>query len=228
MELVTYAAAKSRVENELDIQGEVFIDEDEMLGFFNSAIDEAEGIIHQLHEDYFLTSDYVALVSGTSEYSMPSNIYANKIRICYYNNGTNKYEVTRIKLSGIPLVEDGDDYQYNIENNTGAAGTKFVVYPEAGETSSTVMRRWYIRNATKMTTDESVIDIPEFVDFVYRHVIVSCAIKMGHPRLVIFKAMLDEKRDLMRDTLKTMVVDGHTEIEADASFYEDFDSDPYM
>ncbi len=224
MELVTYSVAKSKVENELDIQGEVFIDEDEMLGFFNSAIDEAESIIHQLHEDYFLTSDYVSLVDGTSDYAMPSNIYANKIRICYYKNGTEKYEVTRIKLGQIPLVEDGDEYQYNVENNSGVAGTKFVVYPTPDETSSTVMRRWFIRNATKVTGDDSVIDIPEFIDFVYRHVKVACASKMGHPRLVFFKAELDEKRDYMRDTLKTMIVDGHTEIEADTSFYEDFGS----
>lgn len=232
MNLMTYGDAKSHVEHELDIQGENFIDVDEMLQFFNSAIDEAEANIHQLFEDYFLTSDYVALVSGVSECAMPTNIYANKIRIVYFtdtsDSGGNKYEVRRIKLQNIPMVDSQDDYQYNIENNSGSAGTKFVVYPEARETTSLKMRRWYIRNATAAVDDNSVIDIPEFIDFVLRHVKVACASKMGHPRLPFFKAELDEKRQEMKDTLKTMVVDGHTEIEADASFYEDFDSDVYQ
>jgi hypothetical protein len=221
MQLWTYGDAKDKVESELDIQGENFIDVDEMMALFNSAIDECESIIHQLHEDYFLTSDYVALVSGTADYAMPENIFANKIRICYYKSTAEAYEVTRIRLSAIPVVDTLDPYKYNIENNTGAAGTKFVVYPTPDETDSTVMRRWYIRNATAVTDDDSVIDIPEFIDFIFRHVKVAVASKMGHPRLVFFKGELDEKRDLMRDTLKTMIVDGNTDIECDMSFYED-------
>ncbi len=221
MQLWTYGSAKDKVENDLDIQGENFIDADEMITLFNSAIDECESVIHQLHEDYFLTSDYVALVNGTSNYSMPTNIFANKIRICYYKSTSESYEVTRIKLSSIPVVDDSDEYKYNIENNTGSAGTKFVIYPTPTETDSTVMRRWYIRNATAVVDDDSVIDIPEFIDFIFRHVKVACASKMGHPRLVFFKAELDEKRQELRDTLKTMIVDGNNDIEADSSFYED-------
>jgi len=221
MQLWTYGNAKRAVEDELDIQGESFLDDPEMIRLFNSAIDEAEAIIHQLHEDYFLTSDFVALVNGTSEFPMPSNIYANKIRLCYYKSGQEAYEVGRIKLREIPYVDGDEDYRYNIENNTGSAGTKFVVYPAATETSSTVLRRWFVRNATAVVDDASVIDIPEFIDFILRHVKVQVASKMGHPRLVFFKAELDEKRDLMRDTLKTMIVDGNTDIEGDSSHYED-------
>lgn len=221
MDLLTYSQAKEKVEHELDIQGENFVDDDELMGFFNSAIDEAEATIHQMHEDYFLTSDYVSLVDGTSEYSMPSNIYANKIRIVYYVSGSNKYAVTRIKLKDIPIVDDEDDYQYNVENNTGSAGTKFVLYPASRETSSTVLRRWYIRNATKMTEDASVIDIPEFVDFVIYHVRARVALKMGHPSLVVFNNERDMKKSEMVNTLKTMVIDGDDYIEGDLSHYED-------
>ncbi len=223
MQLWTYGNAKAKVENELDIQGANFIDDTEMLSFFNSAIDEAESIIHQLHEDYFLTNDYVALVLGTSDYDMPTNIYSSKLRIVYFKSDSERYEMKRIKLASIPMVDDSDPYSYNIENNSGAGGTRFVIYPTARETDSTLIRRWYIRNATPVTTDSSIIDIPEFIDFIFRHVKVGCASKMGHPRLAFFTTELDEKRQEMRDTLKTMVVDGNTDIEEDRSFYDDFE-----
>lgn len=222
MQTTTYSTAKSRVEEELDIQGDTVIDDPEMMRYFNSAIDEAESIIHQLHEDYFLTSDYVPLVEGEDDYDMPSNIYASKIRLVYYDDGTKKYGMKRLKLSDIPLVDSEDDYNYNIENNTGAGGTRWVLYPPARTTDSTLIRRWYIRNATEVTDDDSVIDIPEFIDFIYRHVKVACASKIGHPRVTLFIQELNEKRQEMKDTLSTMIVDGNTDIESDVSFYEDF------
>mgnify|MGYP006921364457 CR=1 FL=1 len=225
MQLTTYSDAKFKIENEFDIQDENAIDDDEIMGYFNSAINEADSHIKQLFEDYFLTNDYVPLVAGTSDYDMPTNIYANKFRIVYLKKDAEKYEVKRIKLSKIPLKEDEDDYEYNIENNTGAGGTRFVIYPAAKETSSTILRRWYYRTASRMADDTSVIDIPEFIDFVYAHVRVSVAIKLGHPKLPIYNDKLTEKRAEMMSTLKTMVPDGNTEIEADGSFYEDFDSD---
>lgn len=225
MQLTTYGTAKAKVELDLDIQGDTVIDEDEMLSLFNSAVDDCEAIIHQLHEDYFLTSDYVALVDGTSDYDMPDNIYANKIRKVYYKSGTTKYEVTKIKIMGIPLVDDEDEYMYNIENNTGAAGTRFIVYPESRETDSTVMRRWFVRNATILTSDASVIDIPEFINYIYAHVKFWISVKIGHPRMVVYKSEMDAQDVSLRNTLNSMIEDSNTTIEPDLSFYEDFDSD---
>lgn len=225
MLLTTYVDAKVKIDNEFDIQDENAIDDDEMRGYFNSAIAEADSNIKQLFEDYFLSSDYVPLSSGVSEYSMPTNIYANKFRTIYFKTDNEKYEVKRIKLGSIPYVNESDPYEYNIENNSGSAGTKFVLYPSARETSSTYMRRWYHRTANVMVDDTSVIDIPEFIDFIYSHVRVSTAVKLGHPRLQYYETKLSEKRAEMVSTLKTMVPDGNTDIEADTSFYEEFDSD---
>lgn len=225
MELQTYGLAKTKIEKDLDIQGDNIIEEDEMLANFNSAVDDAENIIHQLHEDYFLTSDYVAMVDGTSDYAMPTNIYANKIRKIIYKKDNESYEVKKIKLMHISDVDAEDDYKYNIENNTGAAGTRFIIYPAARDTSSTYMRRWYVRNASKIVDSDSVIDIPEFVNYVYSHVKYWCAFKIGHPRMAGFKEEMDKQEMMMRNNLTAMIEDGNIDIDPDISFYEDFDTD---
>jgi hypothetical protein len=221
MQLWTYSDAKEHVEESLDIAGENVIDDTEMMRLFNAAINEAENTIHGLFQDYFLTSDYVSLVSGTASYAMPSDIFANKLRVVTWLDGTESYEVRRIKIRDIVGVLDGDDYQYNVENASSITGTRFVVYPTPNETTSTKMRRWYVRNSTPVTTDSSVIDIPEFIDFILYHVKHACAIKIGHPLMVMLKDLRDEKKGEMVNTLTTMVEDGNDDIEADVSFYDD-------
>lgn len=225
MQYVTYATAKQKVERELDIQDEDFVDDDEMLGYFNAAIDEAESVIQDLYEDYFLTSDYVSMVEGVSSCAMPTNIYASKIRKVIWRNGNEIYEVVPIKLEEIDLSETQDDYRYLLENNSAAAGVEFVVYPPPRETTSTKMRRWFIRNANTVAQDADLIDVPEFYNFIYAYVKREVCLKEGHPRLPYWIDQVSKEEQRMRNTLKTKILDGNTFIEPDMSFYDDFGCD---
>lgn len=225
MEYVTYATAKAKVERELDIQDEDFVDDDELMGYFNDAIDKAEAIIQTLFEDYFLTSDYVDMTETESSCAMPTNIYASKIRKVVWRNGNEIYEVVPIKIEEIDLVETQDDYRYLLENDSAAAGVEFVLYPPARETTATKMRRWYIRNANRIAADADLIDIPEHMTFIYAFVKREVCLKEGHPRLAYWIAQVDKEEGSMREDLKTKILDGNTFIQPDMSFYDDFGFD---
>lgn len=221
----TYLEIKTKVQNDLDLQDEIFITAAEMLGYVNEAIDNAEAQIHALYEDYFLTSDNLALVSGTSTYSMPSDIYANKVRSIYYTNGQTIYPIKKWRepLHMIPYVNSGDEYAY-LPINTSASGYQMKMIPTSRETSSTNITRWYIRNAKVLALDADVCDIPEFINYILQYTKMRCYEKEGH--ITTLKAIEDTEKEkqLMIQTLTNMVDDEDTALRKDTSFYDDFDS----
>lgn len=225
MNLPTYSQIKQKIENDLDLIDEDFVSETELLGYMNEAIDDAETLIHTLglESRYFLTMDTLTLVSGTSDYSMPSDIYANKLVKVQYINGSKKYDVVRIRdLSEIPNVQSGDDYRYIVFNFT--AGVKKRIYPTPLE-SGAYINRYYIRNVRSLTssTDASnTCELPECINFLYSHVKMRVAEKERIAENVQ-KAMADVKvqYELMAQTLQEMIPDGDNSIIPDMSFYED-------
>jgi hypothetical protein len=225
----TLSELKDKIKNDLDLASEDFISETELDQYFDEAVDEAEAEIHGLYEDYFLTSANIALVSGTSTYSLPSDIYAHKVRAIIYNDGSTVYPIKRIRdfrkfeniahlgLSG----STGHPYMYIVRNTSAAVGPQIVFYPAAQETSATNVTIWYIRNANRLDADADVLDIPEFANFILQYVKVRCYEKEGHPNLPMALQALQHERDLMLSTLSTMVPDADNEVELDLSHYED-------
>lgn len=165
----TFEEAFDKVKADMDIDeedpDETFITLEEFIGHFNEGIDEAEADIHKIDEDYFLTRDYLLCVEGQSEYPMPENIYADKLRRVRFNDGTSKYDVKKLRRKDmfelVDELEDGNnassDYRHYIRNDTPGE-RKFVLLPPARETSvippmspvSAFIRRWYIRNANRI------------------------------------------------------------------------------
>lgn len=224
----TWKEIKDKVRRDLDLIEETFISSDEMLGYANEAIDEAEAEIHAIYEDYFLTSSAVSLVSGTSEYSLPSDIYAHKIRGIVYTSGDIIFQVPRIrdwnkflKMAHETQYPDTTRYCYIIKNASAASGPKIVLFPQARETSSTVMTVWYLRNANHLVDDDSICDIPEFVNFVIQFIKARCYEKEGHPNGDMAIGVLERQRKLMVETLTEMVPDGDSTIEMDLTSYEE-------
>ena len=220
----TYTELKQIVLNDLDLEDEDFISATEMLAYFNAGIDMVEAIIHNLYEDYFLEPTALALVNGTQDYNFPSTMYAHRVRKILYDNGSNKYEIRKIKRLGqIPDIQTGDNYRW-LPIDTAASGKKIRLYPTSAETSSTNVIIWHIRNAKVLALDADVCDIPEFADVVVQFVKVRCYEKEGHPNTS--KAMDDLRMmvTLMEATLTKMVDDENDELmEEDYSFYDDFD-----
>lgn len=226
----TYGDIRDKLVREHDLADETFVDEDEMLGYYNDAVDEAEAEIHGIYEDYFLSRAFIALELGTELYKLPSDIYANKIRRIVYNNGSLTYEIKRLrdwkkfiqKADMDVFGQNTQYYSYFLQNTSAAAGVELLLTPASLETSEENLTCWYIRNANRATTDSDVCDIPEFTTFIYAH--MRCSIRRkefnGEIPSIDIQA-LEQQRKLMIDTLTAMVPDDQTEVETDMSHYWD-------
>ena len=229
MTYLTYAEALAIIENDLDLQQETFVTPDEMKGYFNAAIDEAEAEIHGIYEDYFLNKGTVNLVAGQSDIVLPSDMYALKIRAVIYDDGTNIYPIERMpekdKFQEIAwnnkYSNTNPTYRYIIYNPAGTANPKLHLVPKAAESKTGAITIWYLRNANRITGSADKIDIPEFIQFVLQFVKVRCYEKEGHPNLQFAIGALEQQRKLMVDTLTRMVPDNNNEIEKDLSHYEE-------
>ena len=228
MRYPTYGELRQRIQKELEIEDGKFISSSELLSYFNQAVDDAEQTIHTLFEDYFLTSAALPLVAGQSEYALPDDIYASKIRSVIYTKGTTSYEIERIrdmrKFKEIALEQvspSTDGYRYILKNPSGADGIKLVLYPAARETDSAAVTIWYLRNATRAESDSSVCDIPEFSSYVVQFVKVMVMTKEMHPGLPLAIQTLEYFRKQMIETLSEMVPDGANKIEMDLTLYEE-------
>lgn len=227
MKLWTYAELRDKVLKDLDLEDEIFITPEELLGYFNEAVDVVEALIHTLYEDYYFTEANIALVEGQATYDLPGDIYAFKIRAINYTNGTDKYEIKkwRYPLAQIPFVDSQDDYQY-LPFNSSAGGYQIKMIPSSRETSASNVTIYYIRNAAVLEDEASICDLPELaINFLLQLVKQRCYEKEGHPNTS--KAIDDSEklRALMVDTLSNMMDDENNAIIKDVEFYTDFDAD---
>lgn len=229
----TLAQIKSKLSYDQDVFDDAFVDlTTELPGYINEAIDDAEAVIHNLYEDYFLCKTTIALVSGTAVYALPSDIYAQKIRGLFYNdpNG-DRYIVRKMGKLSDTLDYDSSDttsrYRF-VVTNTLAAGPQIRFYRTPAETNS-LMDLWYIRNAKVLVNDSDACDIPEFINFILAHSKYSIAAKERLPLdMAALSAKLDRERALMVDTLTNMVPDETSnQIPPDTSFYDDFGAEDF-
>lgn len=222
MSFATYAVIKAAVQKQLDLEDETFITDAELMNYCNQAVHEAESIIHSIYEDYFLDSEGITLANGTSEYSLPSDIYALKIRALIYDNGSTKYPVKRMRSKAfeqIPHVQAGDEYTYLITNDA-TSGLKLKLYPTPAE-SGAYLTLWYLRNAATIDADADVVDIVEFRAFIEKYMIMKCLQKEGHPGLVAAAADFEAEKKLMIESLTNRVPDNDDQVEMDLSFYRE-------
>jgi len=226
----TWAEIKAKVESDLDLQDEDFIrndsNYDELLGYANEAIDEAESEIHTIYEDYFLKKQTITLAVDQEEYDLPTDIYAHKIRRIVYDNAGRVYKLSRIrdwkKFEEYSIQKNygtGETYSYFITNATPGE-PKILLVPKSKEAGAFVTV-WYLRQANRLEEDDDVCDIPEFVHFVMQFMKVRVYEKEGHSNLQKAMSDLEQQRKQLNDTLSAMVPDGDNEIEADFSHYEE-------
>jgi len=226
----TLSEIREKVQKDLDIEGEVFIQPTELVNYINEAIDDAEAEIHGIYEDYFLTDYYVPLETNKNTYDLPEKIYAHKIRKIIFSNGQSKtYEVARIpeseKFSDIALTErfrSTEFYRYLIKNDiAGQPQMYFVPNIREQDTGSNLMRVWFLRNANRLEIDSDICDIPEFVHFVIAQTKLRVLEKEGHPNTAYWDGQTERLRRRMVDTLSNMVPDGETDIEPNMMHYEE-------
>lgn len=228
MEYITYGQLSDKVKAFTDTQDEIIVSPEELMGYCNDALVRCESIIHTLYEDYFLADTTLALVSGQVEYSLPSDIFANKIRCIMYNNGSKVYEVyplrsTRKKfweIESAKLDTGGTNYNYFIKNNA-STGFKLNILPTPQETSSSNVIVYYIRKMKKVTQDSDIVDVPEYYDYIAAYMKYKIFLKEGHPNAqdAADELLMLEKN--MQETLANRVPDDNNEVILDFSHYED-------
>jgi len=225
MKVYTWAELKAIIKSELDLDEETFVDADELRNYCNKAIDEGEQHVMLIYQDYFRKSSYLNVVAGEPNYALPGDIYANKIRHLQYNDGSNKYRMTRIHPSETMFLQGNEDYKYDLEHKATAVdtdtGMDLVIYPTP-RLSGTLVRMWYIRNASRVVDDTTVIDLPESKNFIQAYIAREIALKEGSPYLQLRENELAKQIDLYKQTLDKMVPDDQELIEPDMSFYYDF------
>ena len=355
MKTWTYLEQSTKIMEDCDLQDEAFVQGNEMIGYFNEAISEAEAEIHGTREEYFLKKTYLPTVVVQNQYSYPEDIYIRKVRGIVYSNGTIIYDIKKLKtwhkFNNIALTEQfgpNDDYRW-YSTNDGPGSDHIILLPESRETTIlpqvllgnsapfTPHILWYMRCAQRIpilgefikyweqyilptavnpsggtgtntiqlnqtqyvlgdqvqffphaapgglaglptplmpnTTyfvipvpgqpglvqlastllqaqtgipdilltnqgsltgyfnvsvaatlpyiNETIIDIPEFATFIMQWVKCRCFEKEGDPRLTGAISTLDQQREQMIDTLKEMVIDNDSEIEADFTHYQE-------
>lgn len=238
MKLWTYGEMENRLRRDMDLlDDENFIGQDEMANLFNEAIDDAEAQILKVCEDYLLTSSALAMVQGQSDINLPSNIYAQKIRALIYANGPKIYPVARIrdphlfyKKAEQDYYASGEtEYNYLLKSSTEGQQDIIVLSPASLETGS-YLTLWYIRNAKRVPTQTydlvsratqiaTVIDIPEWTDFLIQFVKVRVYEKEMDPRLAGAMSALADRRQTMVETLSNRTPDNDDKVPLDMDFY---------
>lgn len=210
-----------------------------MAGLFNDAIDLAEAQILKIDEDYFLTKATLTLVQDASDITLPSTIYAQKIRSVIYKNGSTIYEVRRLRdpkefLARAVIndqVNSTEDYRYFLRLDAGSSQAVMELVPPAYE-SGAYLTMWFIRNAARIPLIEegsnraaqiaTVIDIPEWRMFLEQYVKMRLHEKLKDPAAEASSAVkVKALSEAMVDALTNRTPDRDDVLEGDTSFYEE-------
>lgn len=208
---VTWAELKTEIEDEYDLAEETFVETAELMALGNEAVEDAEKEIQAVNPSYFRASEVLPLVAGTASYDLPDDIFANKIELLMFDDGSCSYEIKPIRnLAVIPDICEGDDYRYLITNQ-GAEGTKIKIFPTPTASDATSVTLYYIRNVKLFTADEDELDIPEAKSFIKQYVVDKAANKENMTPGAPQSAALARKRQAFIDAIKVMMPDDNNE-----------------
>jgi len=221
----TLKQIRDKVIDDLDLYEETFVDEPELNAFINEGIAKVESAIHTLYEDYFLAPYTFTVEQGVNLYDYPPDIYANKVRMLLFSDGTDAYEVKRSMDVKKDLL-----YETIVEPSAGCTlkwypvngadtGKKIRLFPDTTDTGE--IELWYIRNAKVLVNDEDVCDIDEFANVVELYVKTQVYLKDGDPRTSSMAALEEKAGIRMVNTLSDMVQDDDNYVQADYDHYEE-------
>lgn len=220
---------------------EIFITPDELVGYVNEAIHEAESEILKIHEDYFLKNAPMTMAVGQTVFDLPVDIYGQKIRGWLYSNGSVQYPIKRIRGANkfevqqmIQQYGPSDDYMYFPINQNAGLQNQLLIAP-ASRDAGQFLTLWYIRSAQRIPTAAEVgiqptsanttaqlntaLDIPEFSTFIIDFAKCKCLAKDVDPRFGDQVTTMEKQRKMMVDSLTGQVPDDDDTIVPDMFFY---------
>lgn len=223
----TFGTLKSDVRSEMDLIDEPIVTDTDLQVFAKEAIQLVHADILGIAEDYFLTYKWITMVQGTSDYDLPSDIFAQKIRRLVYINGLIIYPIRRIQgrrlfeaEAHITVFGASVDYRYMLRNDSDASNCKIELLPAARE-GGNLIKCWYDREPAIPSADSDKIDIPEFYTLIKAYVKLKVATeRLKIPEVVQdVKSEVDMKRTLLVETLQGRVPDDDNLVELDMDFY---------
>lgn len=114
--------------------------------------------INRQHEDYYLFTEPVPIVSQQSEYSIPYRATGNKLReVSFQDDNGNLFEMARIMIDDLP--DYNGVYQVNRVRTFYVKNNKIVVVPAiTGAASGKLLMSYYLSpNTLVMDTEGSII-----------------------------------------------------------------------
>lgn len=231
MAFKTLADIRTKIERDLDLEAEEFIQPQELVEYANDAITKAEAYIINLglRDKYFLTKANISLVSGQADYDLPSNLYSNKILKIVYEFGSDIYALKPIdsehmfeNIQILNKYEVTDLYRYLIRHDI--PGTeKLQLVPPARFSVSNGLTLWFFRDANRLVDDADICDLPEIcIQYIYQYIAVKVYEKEKGQAWITALQLLKEIEELMVTTLQQQIVDSElTKIDQDFSTYEE-------
>jgi hypothetical protein len=221
-----------KIERELDLEEEVFIQDEEMNDYINDAITLIEAKMNTLgfRDQYYLTRSTISLVTGQADYALPTNLYEGKIKEVVYSVGATIYKVEPMQNSAsaeaiehLNRFSTNEFYKYRIRSDAANANY-FQLIPKSRETAANAIVIEYYRDLQRVSSDNDLVEVPEIaLQFLYQYVKVKVLEKEGHALLGQAKADLEAIEEEMVSTLSGQLVDDSQNLlELDKQIYEEF------
>lgn len=231
MAFKTLDQIRSKIERDLDLEEEEFIQSQEMIEYINDAITRAEAHICKLglRDKYFLTKTAINMVQGQADYELPENIYTNKILEVVYQNNDEIYKIDPIDsitmLADMLWMNNNSggalyDYRYWIHHDSpGEERIQIVPVPRDSVTSG--INIMHYRDANQLEEDDDICDLPEIaLQYLYQYVKKMVYEKERGQSWEVAKQELMDIEKLMIETLSQQIADpAMSEVEKDLTTY---------
>lgn len=227
----TFGDLKTQLEKEMDTEEEDFIQTEEVQNYFNSAVTlcESEIIKLGLREQYLLKEHYIDAVAGTSDYDLPADIVANKVRKVVYRNEATIFTVPPLRGEAGPETEDlarinpaSENYEFEIikvgENNV------FRITPRASLSVTSAFRMLYFAKLNRFDDDATNCDVPDICyEYILSYVRYRIYMKERHSNTQAERQDMLALLILMRETLQNQVADPDMDLlDMDLTHYEEY------
>lgn len=228
----TFGDLRSQVEAEVDTEGEEFVTDPEIMRYFNSAVVICEAAIVKLglREKYLQAEAYISTIQNQTDYALPADIVANKVRKVIYRNGTIIYQMKPMfaergyEIEDVSTVNPPNEY-YHFSMYKSGEDTIFRITPRALQNVTNAIRLIYMKALNRYTADSINCNVPDICyEFIMSYVRYRIYAKesAGNANTQDEKSNMQMFNTLMQETLQNQIADPDADlVEADQSHYWD-------
>lgn len=110
----TFQKLYNRLDKDLDLENEVWIDDDLVIEYTNDAIEKAENLINGVYADYFLDRVEMSITAGVDKYPLPVNMDGKRVRYMSIKDKDSCYKLNKQALDRILDVGVNSAYKYRL------------------------------------------------------------------------------------------------------------------